>query len=250
MHEAFWGQTRHLVRCEWGPVGAARLAADAVVVVDVLSFTTSVSVALDRGTAVYPCPWHDERAEALAREHDAALAVGRREADRDRPWSLSAAALRRAPATERLVLPSPNGSAIAAATGGAVFAASLRNASAVGSWLSSCGFGKDASVAVVPAGERWPDGSLRPGIEDLLGAGAVLAHLDVPAAALSPEALLARSLFESLTTTAVQDAVRACASGQELAVSGYAEDVEIAVELSSSSLVPMLSGGAFRPAPH
>ena len=33
-------------------------------------------------------------------------------------------------------------------------------------------------VAVIACGERWPDGGLRPSLEDRIGAGAVLACLD------------------------------------------------------------------------
>ena len=98
--------------------------------------------------------------------------------DADQPWSLSPAALLRAPYTPRLVLPSPNGSTIAAAASGLVLAACLRNASAVGRWLAAHGYGTPSRpVLVVPAGERWPDGSLRPSLEDGLGAGAVIAAL-------------------------------------------------------------------------
>lgn len=237
-----WDQARHRVRFDWGPTAAAALAdgSGTLVVVDVLSFTTAVSVAVDRGTAVHPAPWRDARAGALARTLDARLAVGRRSVTAQQPWSLSPAALRAAPAPERLVLPSPNGSAIAASASGAVVAACLRNATAVAGWLRDH---DDAwPVTVIAAGERWRDGSLRPALEDLLGAGAVIAAL--PEHAWSPEAEAAAAVFR--TTRSVPDAVRHCASGVELAESGFAEDVEIAVELDRSSAVPVLREGAFR----
>lgn len=238
-----WSQHGYRVRFEWGPVGSAALADGAgtlVVVVDVLSFTTAVSVAVERGTAVHPAPWRDARAEALARDLDARLAVGRRQVTAQRPWSLSPAALRAAAAPERLVLPSPNGSAIAASASGVVVAACLRNATAVARWL---GHQDDTSpVTVIAAGERWPDGSLRPALEDLLGAGALIAAL--PARLRSPEAEAAAALF--LATRSVPDAVRRCASGVELVEAGFAEDVEIAVELDRSAAVPVLRDGAFR----
>lgn len=220
-----------------------------MVVVDVLSFTTSVSVLVERGTAVYPAAWGDSRADELAREHGAALAVRRREVSESSPWSLSPAALLRAPALDRLVLPSPNGSAIAAAASGPVLAASLRNATAVARWLRRHGYGTELAVSVVPAGERWPDGSLRPALEDLLGAGAVLAALDAPASALSPESAVARALFASLDRSSLAEHVRTCASGQELTAGGFAEDVEVAVQVDVAEVVPVLHDGCFRTAP-
>ncbi|MEE1664056.1 2-phosphosulfolactate phosphatase [Streptomyces sp. WAC07094] len=236
------------VRFEWGPTGARQLAQDAacLVVVDVLSFTTSVTVAVEAGTRVFPYAWRDETASAFARSKAAALAVGRRAATSSSPWSLSPAALRQAPFTARLVLPSPNGSAIAAAAGdSSVVAASLRNATAVGRWLTRRGYGTgDRPLAVIAAGERWPDGSLRPALEDLLGAGAIIAELESRGAGpLSPEAAAARACFTH--TPDVAGAVAACSSGIELARSGFADDVVIATELNASAIVPVLTDGAF-----
>ncbi|MFF4275221.1 2-phosphosulfolactate phosphatase [Streptomyces sp. NPDC001536] len=241
-------QQAYGVRFEWGPSGARRLGREAacLVVVDVLSFTTSVSVAVEAGTEVFPYAWRDETAAAFAREKAAAPAVGRRAATAESPWSLSPAALRKAPFTPRLVLPSPNGSAIAAAADGAtVVAGSLRNASAVGRWLARHGYGtRERPVAVIGAGERWPDGSLRPALEDLLGAGAVITALAAQGAdALSPEAAAARSCFTG--TPDVAAAVTACSSGLELSRGGFSDDVTIAVELDATTIVPVLTDGAF-----
>ncbi|TDC24790.1 hypothetical protein E1265_08810 [Streptomyces sp. 8K308] len=241
-------QAGHGVRFEWGPAGAALLAQDVacLVVVDVLSFTTSVTVAVEAGTRVFPHPWRDETAGVFADRTEASLAVGRSQVSERSPWSLSPTALRRAPFTPRLVLPSPNGSSIAAAAGGAtVVAGALRNATAVGRWLAAQGYGTaKRPVAVIASGERWPDGGLRPALEDLLGAGAVIAALRRHGGdRLSPEAAVAATAFTEAGN--VGDAVTACSSGRELIGQGYAGDVAVATELDGCEVVPVLVEGAF-----
>ena len=245
-----WAEQRRFgVRVDWGPVGAQALGpgSAAVVVVDVLSFTTSVSVAVDAGTEVLPYRWRDGTAARFAADSDAELAVGRREVSERRPWSLSPAALRRAPAPRRLVLPSPNGSAISAAVDGIpVIAACLRNASAVARWIVDQGWGtREQPVSVIAAGEHWPGRDvLRPAIEDWLGAAAVIAALvESGAGPLSPEATLARSSYTGNADAAAL--VSGCASGLELASIGFADVVAVAVEFESCSAVPVLTDGAF-----
>lgn len=241
-----WGQADYGLRFEWGLTGSQEVSpgCGVLVVVDVLSFTTAVTVATERSVAVYPAPWRDERAAELAARVDAPLAVGRREVTRERPWSLSPAALAAAPAPARLVLPSPNGSSIAAASEGIVVACSLRNVAAVAHWLRERAGTPEDPVSVVAAGERWPDGSLRPALEDLLGAGALLYALkELGKDALSPEAEAAMTTFGG--TVSVANAVRACASGRELADMGFEADVEMAAELNVSTAVPVLTDGAF-----
>lgn len=247
-------QSGYGVRFEWGPTGARHLAREVscLVVVDVLSFTTSVSVAVEAGTRVFPYPWRDDSAAAFAEQKDARLAVGRRSVSPETPWSLSPAALRRAPFAARLVLPSPNGSAISAAaddTGGTtvVVAACLRNADAVGAWLAGQGYGTpERPVGVIAAGERWPDGSLRPALEDLLGAGAVIGSLDDHGSgrtSFSPEAGTVATAFTASPDVAAD--VLASASGRELVDGGFPEDVAIATEVDASVVVPALVEGAF-----
>ncbi|MFI9208149.1 2-phosphosulfolactate phosphatase [Streptomyces sp. NPDC053253] len=238
----------------WGPVEARALApaAACVVVVDVLSFTTAVGVAVEGGAAVHPYRWRDATAVAYARERDAVLAVGRSEATEAHPWTLSPAALRAAPMPRRLVLPSPNGSTIAAEAaerGATVIAASLRNATTVARLLTDRGYGSaDRPLAVIASGERWPDGSLRPALEDLLGAGAVLAALARTGTGTpTPEATAAATLW-----AATEDPVAAlhgCDSGRELYEYGFPQDVAVAAEIDSSTAIPVLVDGAFQEAP-
>lgn len=248
MIDAAHRQHASRVRLEWGPVGAAALApVDVAVVVDVLSFTTTVTVAVERGIEVLPFLWKDERAAAFAAEHDAVLAVQRQDALRGGVGvSLSPVSLATAHGVRRVVLPSPNGSTLStllADSGATVVAASLRNRRAVAAWLAPR-LAAGATVAVVPAGERWPDGSLRPAVEDLWGAGAVIEALGP--ADLSPEAAAAVAAFRA---AGLPDALAVCSSGRELVAAGFGGDVAMAAEVDASDVVPVLIDGAFAIAP-
>jgi len=242
-------QLSYSVRVEWGPTGASALApVDFAVIVDVLSFTTTCCIAVERGMSVFPFAWRDERAEAFARAHGASLAVGRAEQTPDgKRISLSPAAMSGVTNVTRVVLPSPNGSSISASlanSGSSVVAACLRNASAVADFLLPQLL-KGATVAVIAAGERWPDGTLRPAIEDLWGAGAVVAAFEAHGiAGLSPEAEVAAAAFRAVRAE-LADKLAACASGQELCTRGFRPDVELAAALDVSGVVPVLKSAAF-----
>jgi 2-phosphosulfolactate phosphatase len=246
-------QIGYHLRMEWGLTGATAISAgcDIAVVVDVLSFTTALSVAADRGIVVFPYPWRDERAESFAADHDATLAVGRSMALPSQV-SLSPASIRTAPdSLRRLVLPSPNGSTISfrlAGTVSQVIGASLRNRRSVADWLlTRHRENPDLVVAIIAAGERWPDGTLRPAVEDLWGAGALVESLRAGGwSGISPEAQAAEAAFGSVAddlTAALSD----CASGRELLELGYADDVLTAGELDQGRCVPSLQGDAFTP---
>ncbi len=240
-------QAEYAVRFEWGPTGAAATAdgADIAVIVDVLSFTTTLTIAVERGMTVLPYRWKDSRAAAYAEDHQAVLAVGRFEGGAaPGRVSLSPSAMSAVEGVDRLVLPSPNGSSISfdlAASGQTVVGACLRNRSAVARWLAPRVAAGDR-VAVVAAGERWPDGSLRPGVEDLWGAGAVLAALTASGA--SPEARHAALAFEDVRDR-LDEELRACASGRELVAAGCGDDVSMAAAIDVSTVVPVLRHRAF-----
>jgi 2-phosphosulfolactate phosphatase len=224
-------------RCEWGPAGALALArADVTVVVDVFSFTTCVDIAAARGGAILPYRWNDPSAAAFAQAHAAELA-GRRGQGR---YSLAPESFATAPAGLRCVLPSPNGAELtlaAASTSAVVLAGCFRNARAVAAAAQQNG----TSFNVLPAGERWPDGSLRPALEDWIGAGAILAHLP---GTRSPEAEAAVALFEHHRPSLI-DALERCGSGREMEQRGHTRDKVLAAQLDISDCAPRFDGEAF-----
>lgn len=224
-------------RCEWGLNAVAALApADVTIVVDVFSFTTCVDVAVSRGAAILPYGWQDPSAGAFANAQRAELA-GRRRLAR---YSLAPESYLDAPADLRCVLPSPNGAQVtlaAARTAPVVLAGSLRNARAVAEAARRLG----NSCNVIPAGERWRDGSLRPALEDWLGAGAILRWLP---GSRSPEADAAVAVFERHRETLVET-LDQCGSGRELDNRGHEKDKFIAGQLDVSACVARFDGIAF-----
>lgn len=236
---SYFDQHEFDVRCEWGLAGMAHLlpVSDVIVIVDVLSFTTCVDIAVANGALVYPFDGRGDAAAAYAAELDAHLARHRQVPG---SWySLSPASLLDIPPGTRLVLPSPNGAALSLASGPLpTLSGCLRNAQAVALRAQSLG----RRISVIAAGERWTDGSLRPGLEDLLGAGAVIDHLT---GRRSPEAAAAWAAYRELKDNLVENLAQ-CSSGKELAGRGYSQDVALAAALNDSQFAPILVAGAYQ----
>ncbi len=230
---------KHLLSFAWGQNGLRTLLpdSDAVIIVDVLSFSTAVDVAVGRGALVFPYAYGREGAAAHAARHSASLARPRSASGGQ--LSLSPKSLSKVSPGQRIVLPSPNGSALSELTGDCpTFAGCLRNAGAVAEAAGHIG----ERVGVIAAGEKWPDGTLRPALEDLLGAGAILAAME---GKLTPDAEATRAAYQAMRDIC-PEAILACASGQELADAGYAEDVSYAIAQNTSNAVPQLIGGAYQ----
>jgi 2-phosphosulfolactate phosphatase len=235
---------------EWGAAGARSFdgRVGAIVVVDVLCFSTCVDIAVARGASVYPLRTGEAGAAALTTHALTTQALTAQGAELGGPrgsavhqFSLSPVSLLAIEPGTRLVLPSPNGAAVSlAAAATPVLAGCLRNARAV-AWRALAIARGTAAVAVIPAGERWPDGGLRPAIEDLIGAGAVLDALGLPC---SPEAEVARQAFRSARSN-LAGLVRGSVSGEELIARGYPGDVDAAVKLNVSDTAPLIVDGAY-----
>ena len=101
--------------------------------------------------------------------------------------------------------------------------------------------GPGLPITVISAGERWPDGSLRPALEDWLGAGAIIRNLR---GQRSPEAAAAEAGFLSLRDQ-LSECLHQCASGRELVERGFAADVARAAALDASAAAQKLVEGAY-----
>jgi len=241
----YYDQSPASIRFEWGLEGVRKLGpgCDVLVIVDVLSFTTSVGLVVEKGGVGLPYGERDDNLDQLANEHDALIASSRKDTSPDVPYSLSPASLLDMPEGTHLVMPSANGSALskeAANLGVTVLAGSLRNAAAVATACKRFG----ERITVVAAGERWEGyhGQLRPALEDLIGAGAILSHFERDN--LSSEARAAVDSFKSVRYNLLE-VLQDCSSGRELIEIGYDRDVEIAAHLNVSKSVPILGNGMY-----
>ncbi len=230
--------------CEWGLNGVHTLRerCAVLVIVDVLSFSTAVDIAVARGAEIVPFPLGDRNAAAKAAVAAKALLASPKRAGEQ--LSLSPASLQSIEAGTRLMLPSPNGSRLSLEGGPAtVIAGCLRNRTATAQAALLAANGGD--IGVIPAGERWrSDDSLRPAIEDWIGAGAILDALELP---ISAEASVARDAFRSAQPD-LAGIIGNCLSGRELVDKGFPRDVELAVQLDVSRAVPTLHDGVYRDA--
>lgn len=235
-----FNQVDYRIRFEWGEDGVRRLAplSNVVVIIDVLSFTTCVEIAVSREAIVFPYRYKDDSAFTFACSVDAQLANKRGKTPSLSPNSLFALE----PQT-RIVLPSPNGSTctvVAVESDALVIAGCLRNASAVADYIKH--HYPDGEISVISCGEHWSNGRLRPSIEDLIGAGAILSHFEQQF--LSPEAKVALGAFRQFEHD-ITGVLKECSSGRELIQKGFPDDVTVSSEVNVSSTVPILHNGAY-----
>lgn len=232
----------------WGPDGARELAArsDLLIVIDVLSFSTAVDVAVSRGAEIVPGDPLALHLNAVAAAHGAILA-GRRASG---GYTLSPASLQTISAGTRLLLPSPNGSAISATlakTGKPVILASFRNATAAAAAARRLG----SRVGVILAGEMMPGGRVRRSEEDWLGLGALARALETDGGKVKLCEDARRAVAEFTAVAGALDVLLAqTQSGRELIAADYPEDVRLAAVLDASDTVPILDGGVFKAWPH
>jgi 2-phosphosulfolactate phosphatase len=241
------------VHVTWGPTGA-QLAAergDVVVVVDVLSFSTTLSIAVARE---FTClVYRGAEIEQFGGPARAAIRLGARplgsraKAAPGQP-SLSPASLLSAEPGQRVVITSLNGASVvaAAAPAPALLVGSLRNAAACARAAAQLlGTTMAGRITVVACGEQWRSiapgsAGIRPCAEDWIGTGAICAGLAELGYSLSAEARLAAAAW---STPVALEELADCVSARELRSAGYAEDVELALQVDTDEKVPVRMAG-------
>ncbi|MFD0770421.1 2-phosphosulfolactate phosphatase [Bacillus sp. CGMCC 1.60114] len=244
-------QSSFQCRVEWGRRGAREAAkrGDITIIVDVLSFSSTVVTALHVGAEIFPYPPPlNEKAKAYAHQLDAELMLSRAEATKMGKHSLSPVTFSHADQGKRFVLCSLNGASCAwiASKVSALFIGCLLNAAAVAEAANLIQKQTGANIKIVPCGEHWEDpkedeNELRPAIEDYLGAGAIIEKLQ---GSKSVEAQLCMGAFQYAKSN-LNEFIWDCGSGRELRERGFAEDVTHSASLNLLQVVPFLQNDRF-----
>jgi 2-phosphosulfolactate phosphatase len=247
----FFVQSPYEIKLEWGIRGAREAAKreEILIIVDVLSFSSTVIAAMEKQAVVYPFPPPiNEKAKKYADQLGAELVVGRAEAIQTSKHSLSPNSFTADDRGKSYVLCSLNGAACvdAAKKVPALLLGSLRNAQAVAEAALEMKKKTGKPITIIACGERWENAAtdeneLRPAIEDYLGAGAIISSLD---GSLSPEAFVCKQAFQG-SEHELSHLIRKCGSGRELIDRGFTEDVDYCLQLNVSSIVPVLSENKF-----
>lgn len=242
-----WPDTQ--LHLDWG-LAAARLAVergDAVVIVDALTFSTTVIMATALGAEVLALPRAVLEGEAdhtvIEARYDARLLANDAE-DRQLPGVLlDLAALRPG---DRIVVPSQNGATLCAAVEQAPATAigSFRNRAAAAHWCAkTLAAGTARRVTLIAAGSAWaqmtPLTALRPCIEDGLAAGAIASSANDLGLQLSAEAAAMAAQFETgMRQDALDSWLHRSVTGRWLHNRHTSADIDDACRIDHDTAVP------------
>ena len=234
----FYGQEEFNIRFEWGLDGVETLieSSDVIIIIDSLSFSTSIEIAVSQGAMVFPYNGDLKKINTYASKVHATPVNQKRSLDH---LSLPPASLKNLPSGTRLILPSLNGSILSAMTNKLpTLTACFRNASAVARAAQQIG----KKICVIAAGEKWNNGNIRFAVEDLIGAGALISQLN---GKKSPEAISCQNAYHPLVHD-LHHFLSQCSSGKELIEAGFSQGVYLAAALNCSQKAPILINGAYQ----
>jgi 2-phosphosulfolactate phosphatase len=242
-------QSYFISRIEWGVRGARKAASrgDITIIVDVLSFSSTVVTAVHNGAIIFPHP-KNEAVQAFAEKVQAELIIGRAEAAKIGNPTLSPISFSPMHAGLNYVLCSMNGSVCSWAASQAhnLLIGCLLNAHAVAAVANQLQLDSGSSISVIPCGEQWNEvhegeNQLRHAVEDYLGAGAILSQLK---GTPSPEAEVCIHAFRN-SKHRLTELIWDCGSGRELRELGFEVDVIHCSQLNALEIVPIYNGDHF-----
>ncbi|WP_413300059.1 2-phosphosulfolactate phosphatase [Bacillus sp. 1P10SD] len=245
----FFDQSPYECRVEWGRRGAREAAerGDIIIIVDVLSFSSTVITALRNRAIIYPYPRNLD-GKKFAAKIGGEFILGRAEAAQIGAPTLSPVSFGKAHNNKKYVLTSLNGAYCTwiASQVPALLIGSLLNAESVAAAANQLQKQTKANISVIPCGEQWEgsgeyEDTLRPAIEDYLGAGAILSYLE---GSKSPEAELCMiSFLHSIDN--LNNLIWDCGSGRELRGRGFETDLDHCSRLNVYQTVPLLNKDHF-----
>ncbi|OCA87524.1 2-phosphosulfolactate phosphatase [Bacillus sp. FJAT-27225] len=244
-----FGQSGYSIRVEWGRKGARDAAGrgDIVIVVDVLSFSSTVVTALHHGCSIYPYPPHLD-GKLYAEKIGGEYILGRAEAAKISRATLSPVSFNSTHKGRKFVLTSLNGAFCTwvAEQVPALLIGSFLNLSSVAKVANNIKQETRSAITVIPCGEQWNDSrehedSLRPSIEDYLAAGAIVSLLE---GEKSPEALVCEGAYSQQRDN-ISNLIWESGSGRELREKGFEADVTHCSRIDVYTEVPLLRNGHF-----
>ncbi len=242
--ENIFDQSPYQCRMDWGEKGTIEASnrGDIIVIVDVLSFSTTITGAVHHGAIVYPFPKVGD-IEEFGKLVDAEVCLGRVESQTAGLPSLSATSFNESHKDKRYVLSSRNGATCAKASkqDAYILIGSLLNISSIANIVNKIQKETNINITVIACGERWRSTNdesreLRPSIEDYLGAGAILEKLE---GTKSPEAKVCIGAFQNAKPN-LSELINDSSSGRELINMGYPEDVKFSCQVDLYKDVPIL----------
>jgi 2-phosphosulfolactate phosphatase len=233
---------------DWGRRGAVRAAArgDILVIVDVLSFSTSVVTAVNYGGLIYPC-MESDNPEKLAEQIGGEVAVRREEVPGMGRFSLSPLTYIDIRPGTKVVVDSPNGATCSryASQAAYVLAGCFLNVTAIANALSLIMEKENSGITIIACGEREKDrggdGPIRWAVEDYLGAGAVISKLSC---SKSPDSQVCEGAFLQFRDS-IGQLIWDCPSGLELREKGFGEDIVHSVQIDNYKCAPIMVNGCF-----
>lgn len=225
---------------DWGPEGVRKASerGDIIIIVDVLSFSSTVIAALHFGAVIYPFS-DRQTANGLSNLIGAEILPSRKEGKKIGVPSLSPTSFNSGCRDKKFILCSPNGATCAKISGNIpnLFLGSLVNAAYTAEVADELQKGVNSDITVIACGERWDKvDALRPCIEDYLGAGAILNLLH---GTKSPEAEVCVAAFKN-SVKQLKKLIWDSGSGRELREKGFSDDAIFSSRLNVFEEVPIL----------